>query len=156
MTEKFTPHRRLSGVLSASSPFAGGLTGLLLLCLWLLPLNAATTGAVAAWGSNSSSQTVVPAGLTQVMAIVAGSSHTVALKVDGKVVAWGSNGRGQTNVPMGLTGVMAIAAGDAYTVALKGDGTVVAWGSNFSGETTVPAGLGGVVAIAAGYAHTVA
>jgi len=77
--------------------------------------------------------------------IAAGTSHTVALKLDGTVWAWGSNGRGElgdgttTNraTPVqviGLTGVTAIAAGGYHTVALKSDGTVWAWGLNSSGQ----------------------
>jgi alpha-tubulin suppressor-like RCC1 family protein len=111
-------------------------------------------GTVVAWGSNSSGQTTVPAGLNRVVAIAAGGDHTVALKGDGTVVAWGSNSSGQTTVPGGLSDVVAIAAGAYHTVALKSDGTVVAWG--FYGQSAVPGGLGNVVAIAAGGDHTVA
>ena len=75
-------------------------------------------GTVVAWGYNYHGQTNVPAGLTGVTAIAAGSSHTVALRYDGTVVAWGNNYGGQTNVPAGLTGVTAIAAGRNHTVAL--------------------------------------
>ncbi|KAB2661568.1 MAG: hypothetical protein DVB32_02330, partial [Verrucomicrobia bacterium] len=89
---------------------------------------AAPDGTVVAWGDNSYGQTTVPAGLTGVTAIAAGSYHTVRLKSDGTVVAWGWNIFGQTTVPAGLTGVTAIAAGAFHTVALKSDGTVVAWG----------------------------
>jgi alpha-tubulin suppressor-like RCC1 family protein len=44
-------------------------------------------GTVVAWGQNSDGQTNVPVGLRGVMAIAAGSRHTVALKSDGTVVA---------------------------------------------------------------------
>ncbi len=39
-------------------------------------------GTVVAWGSDSFGQTKVPAGLSGVVAIAAGVSHTVALKLD--------------------------------------------------------------------------
>ena len=113
-------------------------------------------GTVVAWGHNGSGRTTVPAGLSGVVAIAAGESHTVALKQDGTVVAWGHSIFGETKVPAGLSGGVEIAAGWAHTVALKQDGTVVAWGYNGYGETKVPAGLSGVVAIAARGYHTVA
>jgi alpha-tubulin suppressor-like RCC1 family protein len=81
-----------------------------------------------AWGENRYGVTAVPAGLSGVRAIAAGSDHTVALKSDGTVVAWGDNSATQTNVPVGLSGVTAIAAGGEHSLALKSDGTVVIWG----------------------------
>ena len=56
-------------------------------------------GTVVAWGRERLGQTTVPAGFTGVIAIAAGSTHTVALKHDGTVVAWGNNGYGQATVP---------------------------------------------------------
>ena len=76
------------------------------------------TGTVVAWGDNSSGQATVPGGLTGVVAIAAGGSHSLALKSDGTVVAWGSNGHGQTTVPAGLSHVIAIAAGDEFSLAV--------------------------------------
>ena len=112
--------------------------------------------AVVGWGADWNGQSTVPAGLTGVVCIAAGNSHTVALKADGTVRAWGANWNGETTVPIEALDVVAIAAGGNHTVALKADGTVVAWGSNWSGQTNVPVGLAGVVAIAAGYGHSVA
>ncbi len=117
------------------------------------PAQSAST--VVAWGSNESGQTTVPAAAQSgVMAVAAGSAHTVALKEDGTLVAWGSNGLGQVTgtptsaapfaatasvVTLGghvLSGVAAIAAGKYHTVALMHDGTVVAWGDNRYGQVT--------------------
>ena len=39
-------------------------------------------GTAVAWGSNDDGQTTVPAGLSGVVAIAAGDSHTVALRLD--------------------------------------------------------------------------
>ena len=148
-----------TGFLARSNSFAGGVTGVLLLCLWIMPavptVNAAAGGTVVAWGWNAYGQTTVPAGLSGVTAVAASYSDTVALKSDGTVVAWGNNGQGQTTVPAGLSGVTAIAAGAYHTVALKNDGTVVAWGI-VGYVYQIPPGLSGVTAIAAGELHTVA
>lgn len=92
-------------------------------------------------------------GISDVVAVSAGGSHSVALKRDGTVWTWGENQEGRlglgtvsgpeqtkpAKVP-GLTGVTAISAGYAFTLALKDDGTVWAWGDNRAGEI----GNGGV------------
>ena len=112
--------------------------------------DAGQPGTVVGWGNNQHGQTAMPDGLTGVVAIAAGSYHSLALKSDGTVVASGLDADGQVRVPAGLTGVSAIAAGAAHSLALKSDGTVVGWGNNTYGETSIPAGLTGVTAIAAG------
>jgi alpha-tubulin suppressor-like RCC1 family protein len=123
-------------------------------------------GTVAAWGYNTNgqlgnnstttsrvpiwvNQTGVLAGKT-VVAIAAGSSHSLALCADGTLAAWGYNSRGQlgnggtaqSSVPVAVnhTGVLAgrtivaIAAGGAHSLALCADGTLMAWGYNGDGE----------------------
>lgn len=69
------------------------------------------SGLVVGWGYNFYGATTVPAGLTDVISVAAGSRHSLALKSNGTVVAWGLNSGGETLVPAGLTGVTAIAAG---------------------------------------------
>jgi hypothetical protein len=101
-------------------------------------------------------QTTIPSGLSGVVAVAAGSSHTVALLGDGTVRAWGQSGSVTTTIPSGLSGVLAIAAGSNHTVALLGNGRVRAWGQSVFGQTTIPSGLSGVVAIAAGSNQTFA
>ena len=123
-------------------------------------------GTLAAWGSNGSgnlgngttasssvaalvSRGGVLAGKT-VIAVAAGSSHSLALCADGTVAAWGYNSTGQlgigsttsSNVPalVSTTGVLAgktvngIAGGSDFSLARCTDGTVVAWGGNSYGQ----------------------
>ena len=92
-------------------------------------------------------------GLTDVVAIAAGSSHSLAVKSDGTLWAWGYDGFGQlgdsashagnqsvTPVQVEgvggtgfLTGVSSVAGGGLHSLALKNDGTVYAWGYNSTG-----------------------
>src|SRR5207249_6623871 len=98
-------------------------------------------------------------GLSNVTAVAAGWTHSLALKSDGTVAAWGDNTFGESTVPPGLTNVVAIAAGadpfageqSAYSMALQRDGTVVAWGSGPVLE--LPVGMDGVMALGAGVSH---
>jgi alpha-tubulin suppressor-like RCC1 family protein len=116
--------------------------------------------------------------LSGVIAVVAGDSHSVALKNDGTVWTWGANESGQLGdgttqrspVPRqveGVSDVKAIATGRGHIVALKHDGTVLTWGGNLSGQggkgdsnncmTPAPVpGLQNVTAIAAGQYNTFA
>ncbi|SPE56912.1 exported hypothetical protein [Verrucomicrobia bacterium] len=94
--------------------------------------------------------------LSNVVAIAAGSSHSLALKADGTVVAWGYNGDGEANIPAGLTNVVSVSAGAWHSLALQANGTVIAWGLNNHGQATIPAGLSNVVAVAGGRFHTLA
>ena len=100
---------------------------------------ALSNGYVIAWGYNGSGQTSVPAGLSNVVAIAAGDSNSMALTSNGNVIVWGSTNYGQTNVPAGVNGnAMAIAAGAGHCVALLNTGTFVSWGDNANGQTNVP------------------
>jgi hypothetical protein len=105
-------------------------------------------GTVQAWGAGTSI-TNVPAGLSNVIAIAAGSDHTLALKQDGKVVAWGFTGG---SVPATLSNVVAVAGGHEVNVTLREDGTAVSWGA--FGRTLMPAGLSNLVAVAGGGIET--
>jgi alpha-tubulin suppressor-like RCC1 family protein len=143
-------------------------------------------GTVWAWGWNNfgqlgdgatwnySTTLVQVSGLTDVTAIAAGGSHSIAVKADGTVWAWGSNEHGQLGVTMteiceitvslgdkggytypafcstipvqvsSLTDVTAIAAGGSYSIAVT-DGTAWAWGDNEYGQ------LGAVTTETCGY-----
>ena len=98
----------------------------------------------------------VPLDLTNVVALSAGSYHSLALREDGTVAAWGGYAHGTTDVPPQLRHVVAIAAGEEHSMALIKDGTVVAWGESHSAQNNIPAGLSNVVAIADGAGHCLA
>lgn len=80
-----------------------------------------------------------------IVQIVAGGSHSLALKKDGTVWArewnlWGQLGtstKESSSIPVkveSLSDVVATDAGWDHSLALKKDGTVWAWGSNGSGQ----------------------
>ena len=111
---------------------------------------------VVGWGANYSGQTTVPSGLSNVVGVAGGGSHSLALTAEGRVVGWG-----RTTVRWGLSNVVAIAAGEYHSLALTAEGGVVAWGSYLNDAwvpipMTVPSGLSNVVAIAAGGYHSLA
>lgn len=124
-------------------------------------------GTVWAWGQNNSGelargtsnvQEVVPmpvlissgVPLTDVMAISAGTSFSLALRKDGTVWSWGNNTEGALGVGdkssrywatqlfeengRPLTRFISIDAGYMQSAAVRADGTVWAWGKNYSGE----------------------
>lgn len=115
------------------------------------------TGAVArvnvtpviAWGDNFSGQLDAPFGTTNIVAVSAGETHSIALTGEGKVIAWGANNYGQTTIPASATNIVAIAAGDYHNVAAKSDGTVIAWGDNRSGQCNISSTATNVLAVAA-------
>ena len=54
-------------------------------------------GTVVSWGSGGGD---APAWLTNVVAIAAGSSHDLALDMDGTIIPWGLDNSGVTMVPI--------------------------------------------------------
>jgi len=123
-----------------------------------------SAGAVIGWGSNSLLTTIPAVASDEVIQVVAGRAHALALKVDGSVVAWGDDSNGQVTVPLDLRvarphgdrlRIMAVAAGAYHSLALRANGTVVAWGSNSHKQSTVP-NLPPVIQIAAGSRHSLA
>jgi murein DD-endopeptidase MepM/ murein hydrolase activator NlpD len=98
-------------------------------------------------------------GLSDVVSVVAGYDHVLALKNDGTVWAWGRNDAGQLGIgtfgdnyetPVQVLGekgegylgdVKQIAAGDGYSMALREDNTVWVWGNNSDGLRGVGFGV---------------
>jgi alpha-tubulin suppressor-like RCC1 family protein len=154
-------------------------------------------GTVLCWGSNASGQLgnntggpgqlsttpVQVQGLSDAIAVTAGTAHSCALRATGNVVCWGSNGNGRLGdgttttrfVPVTvlnpnsspLTGVVGVSAGEFHTCAARVDGTLRCWGSpGLLG--TGPAGVANptfavpvvnltdAVSVAAGRSHTCA
>ena len=118
-------------------------------------------GTVWGWGANDQGQLgtgttdqgpvmtpVQVSGLTDVVAIVAGNIHSLALKKDGTVWAWGFNFYGElgNNTPeayylstipvqvLGLTTVKTIVSGGHHSFAILNNGAVWAWGQNNYGQ----------------------
>lgn len=116
--------------------------------------------------------------LSDMVAIGAGASHSLAVKDDGSVWAWGDNSHAQVsgngnNSPgapgqparqvEGIANAVAVDGGDGHSIALLSDGSVVYWGNNY--DNVNPSvnlslqsigGLQNIVAISAGAAHSVA
>jgi len=170
----------VSGLTGVTAISAGGSHNLALL----------SNGTVMAWGDNAVGQLVngtvnngeltpvAVSGLSGVIAIGTGASHSLAVISGGAVEAWGENKRGQlgngtttnSDVPVavsGLTEVSAVSGGGFFSLALHSNGTVSSWGSNTHGQlgngtttdSSVPASvseLTGVTAISAGGADGLA
>ncbi|PIC77109.1 hypothetical protein CSV74_07505 [Sporosarcina sp. P19] len=157
------------------------------------------SGHVWTWGNNEYGQLGHPAtlvgpyplkvtkadgkNLDHIVAIAAGTHHTLAVDKNGHVWAWGQNYYGQLGNPIGsetflkhevpveirgVDDVIAVAGGKEHSVALKRDGTVSAWGRNTFGQLgigetadvnsspqTIP-GLSNIMEISAGDYHTLA
>ena len=135
------------------------------------PVALKRDGTLAVFGRETTDKgTAPPAGLSNVVAVAAGSSYTLALTRDGMVTGWGYDRLGQaTGVPtmnapnisparqvridgQTLSNIVAITAGQGFSMAVKNDGTVIAWGrlANGAYPATIPAGLSNIVAIAEG------
>ena len=111
------------------------------LAMHVLASRASATSQLDAWGDVD--QTMVPADLTNIVAIASGHFHNVSLDAGGALHAWpvftydpGSQ------IPPGLTNVMRMAGGLAHDLAVRTDGTVVSWGDNSYGQTDRARGTG--------------
>jgi alpha-tubulin suppressor-like RCC1 family protein len=146
-----------------------------------------TSGTVFCWGLNNQGQLgnnynyprdnplPVDVGLTGIVSIAAGRSHTCAVTSAGTVKCWGSNSSGESGqantgplgylIPVdvaGVTGAVSIRAGYESTCARLNTGAVTCWGANLgdtSSVRTAPAtvpGLSNVVSLSVGESHSCA
>ena len=116
-----------------------------------------TPSGVTAWGDNSGTQTNVPTGLEDIVAVAGGDYHSIAQRRNGTLLGWGFNGDGQTTVPTNVLRFVAIAAGGSHNLAITERGGVIGWGRNdFNQRTIPPSATNNVVSIAAGDAHSLA
>lgn len=112
-------------------------------------------GNVTAWGMiDPSGPPTVASGLSNVIAVACGPTHSLALTAEGALIAWENSF--PPNAPSDLTNVIAIAAGKGLDMALRSDGSVVAWGSFTYSPTNVPPNLTNAVAIAGSERHALA
>ena len=139
-------------------------------------------GTLVAWGHNdfgqlgnsSTTDSSVPMAVTTagtalagktVLAVAAGSDHSLALCSDGTIVSWGYNADGElgnnsttsSNVPVAVTTtgtalagktVIGISAGDYYSVVTCSDGSVVTWGNNSNGRLGNNSTMNSIVPVA--------
>jgi alpha-tubulin suppressor-like RCC1 family protein len=147
-------------------------------------------GTVQCWGANNTGELgdgshedrafpTLVVGVTDVVALALGFTHSCALRSEGSVWCWGANDQGQLGddaqsgddsaVPVQVAGLTAtaIAAGYNHTCAVLADGSAACWGANQNGQLgdgttenrTKPvavARLSDVRAIAGGSFHTCA
>lgn len=93
-------------------------------------------GRILGWGYNNAGQTK-NVDMDDIVDVVGGSDHSVALRSNSSVMAWG--GDMFTDVPeAALSNVRSIAAGWYHSLALRYDGTVVGWGDRAVIPQNVP------------------
>jgi alpha-tubulin suppressor-like RCC1 family protein len=151
-------------------------------------------GSVYSWGENNfgqlgisstifqtSSPVMISRGLPNVIQIVSGCAHSLALLANGSIFSWGANNVGQlgvgttipqTNSPVmvtgGLSNVIQIASGCGHSLALLANGSIFVWGQNQYGQlgigtvfqtnspVMVTGGLSNVIQISGGAYHSLA
>jgi len=141
-----TPIAGLAGATALSGGFQHNLALLPGGVVWALGFNG--SGQLGVGDSIGLTNTPIRVtGVTNVKALAAGRTHSVALKSDGTVWTWGNNTYGQLGSGStggsdrylpgkvnNLTNVIALDTFYNHTVVLKTDGTVWTWGANTNGQ----------------------
>ena len=144
-----------------------------------------TDGTLWTWGHNSYGQLGLPIGLSsvnatpqpvpgisRVVSVAAGYTHSAAITSNGALWGWGSLPGRNSKTPVRVDGLPAavtqVSAGSDFNLTLGADGFAYAWGNNRSGQLgnglyttlgTTPSrvvNLAAAVAVSAGYAHALA
>lgn len=172
--------KQVPGLQNISAVSAGGTHYLALSC----------SGQVWAWGGNSSGQLGVGStqsqidtpqkvnGLSDIVSVAAGYSHSLAVDYNGQVYAWGSNGSGQlgndttenSSTPQAVLTIkkaVQVSAGNETSMAYTSDGRIYTWGYGEYGQlgngstnnyrtkpdTVSSSSFGSPVLIASGFSH---
>jgi alpha-tubulin suppressor-like RCC1 family protein len=101
---------------------------------------------VFAWGATNAGVLNLPPGLSNVVQVAAGSSHSLALRSDGSVLGWGENYYNEAAVLSGESTWKQVAAGHQFSLGLRMNGTVAAYGNIL----IAPSDATNIAAIAAG------
>ena len=109
---------------------------------------------VVAWGDNSLAQVSGNPNNNGVVAVGAGSYHSLEIEAGGTGTGWGDNSMGQSTIDPS-TAFGQLAGGDFHTVGLAADGTLAGYGDDSYGQTEVPAATN-FISVAAGSYHNLA
>lgn len=117
-------------------------------------------GTVSASGGGDRGENIVPAGLSNVVSIAAGSTHSLVSLESGRTAIWGSFFQSQkkdiapeAQIDVAMVGM---GMGSQHAAALKYDGTVVPFGGPYATMFAVPEGATNIVSLAVGAYHTLA
>jgi len=115
-------------------------------------------GGVVCWGAGAQGQIgngtmtginnmgLPVSGITDAIALSAGSNHTCAVRLNGRVLCWGNNASGQVGNGMagapvampievaGIVDAVGVAAAGLHTCVVRKTGGVRCWGSNTAGQ----------------------
>ncbi len=143
------------GVTSGALRGAGRLIPFLLLAfltVFFTSRSHAVGGSVIAWGSNQYGETNVPASATNIVALAAGSVHTLALTENHTLLAWGAS---DVIPPPGTSNLVTIAAGGFNSMGIRPDRSLWLW-SPQPMVTNVPASATNLIKVSAGNIHVMA